>query len=283
MTHRTSYHFPYGANRLLLVLRLWPEAYAAQVVRQWQVTVNGEDIAPQSITGNGERCALWSAPAQPGEIAITASGIVETEDRAGLVSGLTVRPNPAIFLRSTERTRADKAIRELMPAPDLSAPVPWLHDLMGEVYRRLSYVTGSSTNDTTAIDALKGGAGVCQDHAHLFIAAARAHGIAARYVAGYMLADGAHSDLHETHAWAEVFVDQLGWVGFDPSSGICTTERYVRLTTGLDAFDAAPIRGHATGGAAATLLADVRIGELSIGGRSDPAGTAMLQAQQQQQ
>ena len=297
VTHRTNYHFPNGAARLQLVLRLWPEPHAAQIVRQWQVSVNDVPVAPGPRTGYGDRSALWSAAVRPGTVTIMASGIIEVDDRAGLVTGLTVRPNPAIFLRATDATRADKAVREIIGPPPVvaeqgtdagdaatsaasSALIPWLHDLMAVVHARLSYVSGSTTSETTAIEALKAGAGVCQDHAHLFIAAARAHGIPARYVCGYMLADGTHADLHETHAWAEVWVEPLGWIAFDPSSGICTTERYIRLTTGMDAFDAAPIRGHATGGSAQGVVADVRIARSDE--RTEAAMATSLRQQQQQ-
>lgn len=279
ITHRTSYHFPAGAARLLLLLRLWPEPHAGQVVRGWSVSVNDQPVIPSARSGHGDNVALWSASANPGEIAILATGTVEAEDKAGLVTGLTVRPNPAIFLRPTMSTRADKAIRELMPPPGAEPPITWLHDLMGVVHERLPYRTGSTTIHTSAIDALKDGAGVCQDHAHLFIAAARAHGVPARYVCGYLLADGGHGDLHETHAWVECWIEGMGWVAFDPSSGICTTERYVRLTTGFDALDAAPIRGHSTGGGALGVIADVRISEAIVDGGTEP----MLQMQQQQQ
>lgn len=281
VTHRTAYHFPTGAARLQLLLRLWPEPHAAQVVRKWQVSVNDEPISPGARNGHGDRSALWSAMAYPGDVVIIASGVIEAENRAGLVTGLTVRPNPAIFLRQTDRTRADKAIRDMVPSPLPGDTIPWLHRLMGEVHARLAYTSGSTTIDTTAIEALKAGAGVCQDHAHLFIAAARAHGIPARYVCGYLLAES--GELHETHAWAEVWIAELGWIAFDPSSGICTTERYIRLTTGLDAFDAAPIRGHATGGGALGVVADVRIEPSRGSGPGEGEQEAGLRAQQQQQ
>ncbi|MEQ1510310.1 MAG: transglutaminase family protein [Sphingopyxis sp.] len=286
ITHRTSYHFPAGAARLLLLLKLWPEPHAGQVVRNWLVSVNDAPIFPGARTEHGENIALWSASASPGEIAILATGIVEAEDKSGLVTGLTVRPNPLIFLRPTDKTRADKAIRELMPSPPgTGATIAWLHSLMQVVHESLRYVTGSTNVHTSAIDALKDGAGVCQDHAHLFIAAARAHGVPARYVCGYLLADGDHGDLHETHAWAESWIEGMGWVAFDPSSGICTTERYVRLTTGFDASDAAPIRGHATGGGALGVIADVRIArtfDAALDKEGDASGAeTTLQMQQQ--
>jgi transglutaminase-like putative cysteine protease len=282
VTHRTAYHFPDGAARLLLLLRLWPEAHAAQVVRKWQVTVDDAVVHPGARTGHGDRMALWSAAASPGDVVITATGVVEVDDKAGAVTGLTVRPNPAIFLRSTDRTRPDKAIRDLVVPPPADDMIGWLHALMVVVHQRLSYTTGSTHASTTAAEALRAGAGVCQDHAHLFIAAARAHGVPARYVCGYLLADDG-GELHETHAWAEVWVEALGsWIAFDPSSGICTTERYIRLSTGLDAFDAAPIRGHAVGGGALGVVADVRIAASTGSGAGEGEQEAAQQAQQQQ-
>jgi transglutaminase-like putative cysteine protease len=269
----TSYDFPEGASRLSLILRLWPEAYAGLSVRNWQVTVNDEPVRPSARTGYGERSALWSAAATPGQLEITAQGVVEVEDRAGVVSGLTTRVEPGIFLRTTRRTKADKAIRELVGSgPESPADqLAWLHRLMAEVRDRVDYASGSTDIGTSASEALAAGLGVCQDHAHIFIAAARAAGLPARYVCGYLHAATDDLALHETHAWAEVCVDKLGWVGFDPSNRICPTERYVRLTVGLDAVDAAPIRGHASGGQALGLYADVRISPQEA---SDPAADA---------
>lgn len=284
VTHRTAYNFPAGVSRLLIAMRLWPEPHAGQLIRKWEVSVNGAPVTPNVRNGMGERVALWSGPVTPGEVAVIASGIVETEDRSGVISGLTVRPNPVIFLRTTDRTKSDAAIRKLVAARNDEEPVlSWLHLLMEAVYERVQYITGSTDSGTTAVEALKSGMGVCQDHAHIFIAAARAHGIPARYVCGYMLADGQHGDLHETHAWAEAWVDGLGWVAFDPSSGLCPTERYVRLSTGLDSFDAAPIRGLASGGQGTGVFADVRIATSAAWGRAEGEDEARIRALQQQQ
>jgi transglutaminase-like putative cysteine protease len=287
VSHLTSYRFAAGAGRLLLALRLWPEPFAGLSVREWQVSVGGLPIKPNARTGYGERTALWAGV--PGEtVDILATGIVDVEDRAGVVSGLTTRVDPMLFLRSTRRTRADKAIRELGtggPANN-GAIVEWLHGLMRDVRSRLAYVTGATDSATSAADALTMGQGVCQDHTHIFIAAARAHGIPARYVCGYLLAAADTMAVHETHAWAEVYVDRLGWVGFDPSNGLCPTDRYVRLTTGLDAADAAPIRGTAQGSASTGLYADVRITPGASPGPSEAATVANARRQsgmQQQQ
>ena len=78
-------------------------------------------------------------------------------------------------------------------------------------------------------------------------------------IVGYLLtSDASHA---ETHAWAEAFVPEIGWVGFDPANRLCPTERYVRLGCGLDAADAAPVRGNVSGNHQERLSASVDISE----------------------
>lgn len=281
MTHTTSCDYPAGASRLHLLLRLWPEPYAGQVVRTWQVDVDGARVKPGVRNEHGNRTALWSAPARPGTVKVTATGAVETSDRAGVITGLIVRPNPAIYLRSTASTAADDAVRALVSPPGDDV-LSWLHALMEVIHSAVTYQSGSTTVHSTAAEVLKAGRGVCQDHAHLFVAVARAHGVPARYVTGYMLADGVQDDLHETHAWAEAWTESLGWVAFDPSLNLCPTERYIRLTSGLDTFDAAPIRGLATGGLGSEVKADVRIARTAANGQGGANKGSMLRGQHQQ-
>ncbi len=83
--------------------------------------------------------------------------------------------------------------------------------------------------------------------------------------------------MHETHAWVEAFVPDLGWVGFDPSNRVCVTERYLRLASGLDADAAAPIRGSVTAAGEMWIDADVRIAQAE-----ERVEERQLQRQQQQ-
>jgi transglutaminase-like putative cysteine protease len=101
---------------------------------------------------------------------------------------------------------------------------------------------------TSASEAFMLKRGVCQDYAHIFIACARNAGIPARFVSGHFLrADGiVHQDAG--HAWAEAFVENLGWIGFDPANGISTTDAHARVALGLDYLGAAPVRGTRYGG-----------------------------------
>jgi len=74
----------------------------------------------------------------------------------------------------------------------------------------------------------------------------------ARYVSGYLLMDD-RIEQQATHAWAEAYVDGIGWIGFDPSNGISPDSRYVRIATGLDFKEAAPLSGVTYGDANETL------------------------------
>src|SRR3546814_17030438 len=97
----------------------------------------------------------------------------------------------------------------------------------------ISWRTGVTDADTTAEQALGGAGGVCQDHAHIFVAAMRHLGHPARYVSGYlMMNDRTRQDA--THAWAEAHFDHIGWIGFDISTGHSPDQRYIRVAPRSD-------------------------------------------------
>jgi transglutaminase-like putative cysteine protease len=134
--------------------------------------------------------------------------------------------------------------------------LPMLHRLSALVLEAVDYVPGETSVHTSAEEAALIGAGVCQDHAHIFIGAARALGVPARYVSGYLMMDD-RIEQEAGHAWAEAHVEGLGWVGFDVSNGISPDERYVRVATGRDYGEAAPLTGVSYG--AGESLLQVRL------------------------
>lgn len=275
--HLTHMRYPAGAAGLALRLKLFPQSFEGQRVIDWHVEIDGEEIPHSTVGGYGERFAQWLSHGHRDELEIVAHGRVETDDRAGVIKRLRRACPTAVFLRDTPLTQPDDTIRALgdalLPGGDT---LSGLHMLSGRVREALPYRGGMTDSTTSASAALAGNGGVCQDHAHIFIAAARARGVPARYVTGYLLAgDEAHQQF-ETHAWAEAYVDSLGWVGFDVTNGLSPTDHYVRLCTGLDANDAAPVRGIVTGGGPGLVSADVRIA------RGEGDVEAMQQQQQQQ-
>ncbi len=136
--------------------------------------------------------------------------------------------------------------------------IPRLHALSARITAAVPYEIGLTQATTTAEEAIEIGGGVCQDHAQIFVAAARHMGYPARYVSGYLLmSDRVHQDA--SHAWAEAYIEPLGWVGFDVSNGYSPDERYVRVATGLDYREAAPVSGLRFGKAGEAMSIDIQV------------------------
>lgn len=256
--HATTYAYDPPADRCALRLRLYPPSFDSQRVLSWSVSVNGQAIPALLTTASGDRESIWTCSGGGAEIAIIAEGEVETKDAAGVVRGLKDAVRPQVYLRTTPLTEADKKIEALAENVTGAKPLDRMHALFNAVADAIDYKPASTTSSTTAAQALKAGKGVCQDHAHVFISAARVLRVPARYVVGYLLAQDAK--LTETHAWAEAWVPEIGWVGFDSANRVCPTDRYVRLGCGFDAADAAPIRGNVSGVHQERLSASVDIG-----------------------
>jgi transglutaminase-like putative cysteine protease len=275
--HQTIYGYAASAGRVAMRLKLRPVDTAGQTVLEWRVSVNDETLTGFRANSYGEQEAIWIRHDQLGHAVIVAEGLVETREMHGIVGHLNSGVPPFYFLRGTPLTRASDGIIAMARAlPDEDGPLGRLHALSAAVSDAVQYRSGVTTANTTAAEAFALGAGVCQDHAQVFIAGARALGVPARYVSGYLLA-GDGDVLHETHGWAEAFLPDLGWIGFDPSNRVCVTERYLRVASGLDADEAAPIRGSVTVAGDITIDADVRIAQAE-----DGVEERQLQKQQQQ-
>jgi len=257
--HRSEYRYEPKASRVSLRIKLFPSQFEGQYVRSWSVAVNGEPVVPIYVSGYGDDVALWQSDDGVSNVVVSAEGVVETEDMSGVVRDLPRRPPRGVFLRRSRLTEPSDLIRELARNAARNDVLSTCHSICDTVNAAIAYRSRSTHAATTAAEALEGGTGVCQDHAHVMIAACRSLDIPTRYVTGYMMAGEDQDDVLETHAWAEAYVQELGWVGFDPSNAMCPTDRYIRLACGLDADDAAPIKGHVLGETDISLSAEVAV------------------------
>lgn len=259
--HVTRYSYSPPAQRTALRVKLFPSTFQTQRVESWVVTVNGSPVPAMFTNGFGDAEAVWTAHNPVEALELVAEGVVETEDSAGIVRGFNEASRPGVFLRGTALTAASPDLRALSDSARRNSHLASLHALSELVREHVVYTPGATHAAVTANDALTLGKGVCQDQAHVFVAAARMAGWPARYVVGYLTQGIAQQP--DTHAWAEAFVPELGWVGFDPANRQCPTDAYVRLASGLDAVDAAPIRGCISHGVHEVLSAQVEITQAS--------------------
>ena len=258
ITHSTQYLYDQPVAYILQRLRLTPVDGPTQRVHNWSIAVDGATTETGYFDQFGNRVELVSAEGAEHLIRIVASGEVETLSASGVYGPHQGFCPLWLFLRETPRTAPGKRLRELAQTLPADDPLQKMHALMNATHSEVAYVTGSTGIETTAEQALEAKRGVCQDHAHIMISVARLLGIPSRYVSGYLLMEGV-AEQTATHAWAEVHLSGLGWVGFDAANNICPDERYVRLATGLCYRDAAPVSGMRIGWAGENLHVAVTV------------------------
>lgn len=260
--HKTTYAYDAPSAHSIQLLRLTPQAFAGQRIGRWMVTGNGRRDLPEIEDAFGNIVHTLTTAEPHDGVTIAVSGRVSTTDTSGVVKGLAETMPAAVYLRTTGLTEPDDAIRDLAGTV-LKDPLETAHRLMEAVRSAVDYRAGTTDIATTAGQALAAGEGVCQDHAHVMIACARVLDIPARYVSGYLAsADG--GQVHEaSHAWAELKITGLGWVGFDAANKICPTDCYVRVGHGLDYQGAAPVNGVRRGFGADTLTVDVEVSPIT--------------------
>lgn len=261
--HKTCYAFATPVGGIIQSLRLTPARCEGQRIINWSVDVPGAIMGELFRDGAGDYIQTVSLRNQINAVEVIVSGTVETQDTAGVLRGHRERVPPRAYMRNTPRTEPNRAIRELFEATlagmESASALDRAHALASAVHTALPYSPGATHAHTTAAEAMNEGAGVCQDHTHVLIACAHLADLPARYVSGYLNATEDGTPHEASHAWAEVFIGGLGWVGFDASNACCPNEHYIRLGSGLDAQDAAPIRGLVLGGAEETMDVSVVI------------------------
>ncbi|MGH1368239.1 MAG: transglutaminase family protein [Maritimibacter sp.] len=257
--HATEYAYSAPVDYALQKVRLMPLSSPVQAVQEWSIELSGGKVEASYVDHYGNHVDLVSLEPGAEVLRISAHGTVTTLDGSGVFGAHAGRAPLWHFVQPTLMTQAGDAIKALPRIMgDREHRVRDLHDLSAAILKALPYQLGGTTVDTPAETALQGNHGVCQDHAQIFVSAARLSGLPARYVSGYLMIND-QIDQEASHAWAEAYVEGLGWVGFDVSNGVSPDEKYVRIAVGRDARDAAPIEGLRMGMADETLMVSLQV------------------------
>jgi len=251
--HRTTYRYDAPASSLVQALRVTPTEHAGQHLIDWRVDADIDGSFRDSRDAFGNRVTMFYADGPVSEMTLIVTGLADVTDTAGLINAEETLP-PAAYLRTTELTRCDPGLAALADRFRDEVPLAAVHGLCAAIYNGMRFEVGMTGTATSAGDAFAASHGVCQDFAHIFVTAARQLGVPARYVSGHLARDEAQE---AAHAWAEAYVPDIGWIGFDPTNGISPTDHYLRVAIGLDYLDAAPIRGARRGGGAESLTVSV--------------------------
>ena len=262
ISHATTYAYDAPPTLVTQVLRLTPRDHDGQHVLAWRIDLSEDYLLHQHEDAFGNIIHSFTAEGPFSELTVAVEGEVDMQDTDGLVSGALERFPPEFYLRETSLTQVNAAIIEFAQttrAATENDTLMLLHALMTALNHEIAFDTDPTHAATTAAEAFSLKRGVCQDLTHIFVAAARSLGIPARYIGGHFRRADGVTVQDAGHAWAEIHVENLGWVGFDPTNGICTTGAHVRVAVGLDYLGAAPVRGTRFGGGGETLKVAVRV------------------------
>jgi len=258
--HQTVYAFETPVSYGLQQLRKIPKSARFQNVLHWETEVKGgvKEVMFEDHHHNVTELVSFDMNTQ--HLSVTSRGEVELSNDSGIV-GPHRGPVPLwLYLRETPRTQARTGVKALVREIGASADLDGLHALSEGIRDRIAFEIGASDPSWSAEDAVEAGRGVCQDHTHVFIACARRMGVPARYVSGYLMLDEQTAQT-AMHAWAEAYVEELGWVGFDVANGYSPDTRYVRVATGLDYAEAAPVSGRYAGGEGESLSVRIDVAQ----------------------
>ncbi len=258
--HETRYSYSSALAYSIQLLRLTPRAEAQQHVLQWQLSAPGQLHAFTDAFGNRSHMLTLAAPHS--KLSIVASGTLETSCPPGGRIGQADALPPLAYTVPTPLTSASPALLAMATGTlrTGSATTGELLSLARQVIGAVAYRSGATEVSTSAGAALELGSGVCQDHAHVFLACCQAQGIPARYVSGYIdPGGGSHA---ASHAWVDAWAtdhDYEGWVSIDVTHARLMDDAYCRLAVGRDYEAAAPLRGVRRGGGTETMSVEVRV------------------------
>ncbi len=261
ISHSTTYRYEPAAAGVIQILRMTPGSHDGQYVAEWQIDVSTDSRLDMHEDAFGNVTHVMThGPIS--DLNVTVQGLIETHDTGGVLRGTRERFPPHLFLRSTSLTAVNPAMATFarqLRAESEADTLGFLHMLMTEINDHMTFDEDPTTSGTSAVEAFGLKRGVCQDYAHIFIACARSGGVPARFVSGHFLRSDGMVNQQAGHAWAEAYVPNLGWVGFDTANCVCSTDAHARVAIGLDYLGAAPVRGTRYGGGMETLTVEVKV------------------------
>jgi transglutaminase-like putative cysteine protease len=276
--HLTQYHYAAPVRESVMEMWMQPQKGARQRLISFDLEL---DPAAQSFSyadAYGNAVYHFDVPQPHERLTILAKSAVETQSSTPLPAGLDmgewgrlksefVQRDCFDFLRPHGFAVETEALRAFMQTHLVDSlkerdPLSAVLALSTTLYGALGYATGVTGPDSPVDEAIEAGNGVCQDFAHIMIAICRSWGVPARYVSGYIYSDrNTHdrSDPGATHAWVEVFLPSLRWVGLDPTNNVPAGERHVTVAVGRDYSDVPPSRGVYKGDADSELSVAVSV------------------------
>ena len=265
IVHSTHYQYSGPIAESVMEVRLQPMDGAGQRCVSFALDLSSGINARSYVDGYGNKVHYFNLVRPRTRLSIISRSTVDTglpsDGDAGeeLVHDFLRFRSPVKDVQGVRDLAREHSIADHGSAESIEAAL----DMLTLAISRDFEYNRAVTNVYSAVDeVLELRAGVCQDFAHLFIAVARAMGVPARYASGYVHFAGDKGATTASHAWGEAWVPGKGWIGYDATRPVRTSEHYVRVAVGRDYSDAAPTRGVYVGSASSSMKVRVRTREL---------------------
>jgi transglutaminase-like putative cysteine protease len=264
--HETRLTYSEPVTESVIKVRMAPQSGDDQTVMHYRLRITPPAPVTSFRDGFGNRVDLFNILPPHGDLVIAATSFVQTHRRPGRARAekVTCPADGPVDLEAAEYVRPSRLVADgpavgefVAGLPRHAAPlVERVQDLVAAVRGRMIYEKKVTTANTPVSEAIALGRGVCQDFAHLLIAACRAVGLPARYVSGYVAQPGELA----THAWVQVWAGPAcGWVDIDPTHDTWPGDDHVVTAVGRDYADVPPNRGVWKGAATETIAVTVSV------------------------
>ena len=273
--HVTVFGYEPAVRESIMEVRMQPRGEGRQRCLNFQLTVNpiANVMSYRDFMGNSIH--HFNVAGSHSQVKLTAQGVVEVEERnlpfkgaAGdwdELDALIASEDHWEMMLPSEFTSPTDELQKL--AQEIGCErrgnlFEFLTELNQSMFQKFAYAPKSTKVDSPIDEALANRKGVCQDFAHIMIALLRGLKVPARYVSGYLFHEPKSNDRSSdgaSHAWVEVLVPKLGWVGFDPTNNLIADDRHIRVAIGRDYADVPPTRGVYKGDATSELSVSVTV------------------------
>ena len=252
INHQTHYQYTEWAKNSIQYIKMTPQSNVHQQVTGWHVSVPGDKQLKYDAFDNVWLTCSQSEPYQ--QMLIMAQGIVQINLHNQF--GIPDQISPKLYLQPTSATLCNVEMLAFAKSIVEYISVANFQKLAQALLEYMPYISASTTVTHTAIESFSDRQGVCQDHSHVMIAMAKALGVPARYVSGYLYVNN-QSHL-ASHAWAEIYLDDE-WQVMDVSNQLFRPSSHVYVAVGRDYWDVAPVRGIREQGGIETMYSIVQV------------------------
>ena len=274
--HLTRFRYKRPVSESIMETRMHPRSDYSQHCLSFSLSVSPRCRVFSYRDHYGNNVQHFDIPGEHDQLVIVAESLVEQQEQIEVPAFLSPEAWDALDAIVKEGDYGEMLLPSTFAAPtpallemakELNVvrrddPLMVVHELNKQIYEYFDYVPRSTRVDSPIDEAIASHQGVCQDFAHTMIALLRHIGIPARYVSGYLYrgsGDHDRSTPDASHAWVEVMLPHLNWVGFDPTNDLVAHTRHIRTAVGQDYADVPPTRGVFRGKTESELYVAVQV------------------------